>query len=151
MNSGSNYFELNGVKYGRGTKIQFNNEFYKRKAATSLFDGYPYSKPKPSIFRGIVYCDSKTTWYFNNCYIDDFVWDRDVETIVEPVYYVEKTDKDRIREKKEQGKVWEYIWPGTLIYIICMVLVIPIFNERVWGWIAATILYSNYYYEQLSK
>ena len=151
MKTGSNYFELNNVKYGQGTKIQFSNEFYKRNAHRGFFYGYPYSIPKPSIFNRILYSDGKTIWYFNNCNVDDLVWSRDVVDIVEPVYYIEKTDKDRIREKKEQGKVWECIWPGTLVYIICMVFFIPIFKERVWGWIAATIIYYNYYYEQLSK
>ena len=144
------YFEVNGVRYGKGTKIKFNDNFYRRHAVGN-FRFYPYETPKPSVFNLLIYEDGKTIWSFNNCYIDDLVWSRDVEAIIEPVYYIEKTDKDRIREKKEQGKVWEYIWPGTLIYIICMVLVIPIFNERVWGWIAATIIYRNYYYEQLSR
>lgn len=145
-----NYFIVDGVKYGQGTKVQFNSDFYKRNAAHNLFSGYPYMKPKPSIFNFIIEKDEKTIWYFNNCSVDDLVWTRDVEAIVMPVYYVEKTDKDKIREKKEQGKTWEYIWPGTVIYISSM-LFITIFNERLLGWIAATILYKNYCYEQLSK
>lgn len=151
MKTGNNYFELNNVKYGAGTKIQFSNEFYKRNAHRGFFYGYPYSMPRPSIFDGIVYSDGKTIWYFNNCVIDNLVWSRDVVAIVEPVYYIEKTDKDRIREKKEKGLTWSYIWPGTLVYIFCMLIVIPIFNERVWGWIAATIIYRNYYYEQMTR
>ena len=145
-----NYFIINGVKYGQGTKVQFNYDFYKRNARYNLFVGYQYTKPKPSVFNYIIEKDGKTIWYFNNCSVDDLVWERDVEAIVMPVYYIEKTDKDRIREKKEQGKTWEYIWPGTVIYIFSM-LFITIFNERLWGWIAATILYKNYCYEQLSK
>lgn len=144
------YFELNGVKYGQGTKIQFKPDFYHKWAYCSLFKGYPYMKPNPSVFRAIFVKDGKTSWHFNNCIIDDFVWDRDVEAIVEPVYYIVKTDKDRIKEKKDQGKTWEYIWSGTIIYI-CSMLFITIFNERIWGWIAATILYKNYCYEKLSK
>ena len=145
-----NYFVLNGVKYGNGTKIQFKPDFYKRNASCGLFVGYQYTKPKPSVFLAILVVDGKTSWRFNNCIIDDLVWDRDVEAIVEPVYYIIKTDKDKIKEKKEQGRAWEYIWPGTIVYILSM-LFITIFNERVWGWIAATILYKNYCYEQLSK
>lgn len=151
MKTGSNYFELNNVKYGAGTKIQFTNDFYKRNAHRGFFYGYPYSTTRPSIFNGIVYSGGKTTWYFNNCVIDNLVWSRDVAAIVEPVYFIEKTDKDRIREKKEKGLTWSYIWPGTLVYIFCMLIVIPIFNERVWGWIAATIIYYNYYYEQMTR
>lgn len=146
-----NYFILNGKKLGWGTEIQFNYEFYKRNAGVNgLFVGYQYKKLKPSVFMYTTTEGNKTIWHFNNCIVDDFVWDRDVEALVKPVYYVEKTDKDRIREKKEQGLTWDYILPGTIIYILCMIFV-TIFNERVWGWIAATILYKNYCYEQLSK
>lgn len=144
------YFIFNGDKLGKGTKVQFNYEFYKRNAPGNLFAGYQYTKPKPSIFSHTKYEDDKIIWYFNNCIVDDLVLERDIEAVVMPVPYVEKTDKDKINEKKESGQTWEYIWPGTVVYIFCM-LFITIFNERIWGWIAATILYNNYCYERLSK
>ena len=144
------YFVFNGEKLGAGTKIQFNFDFYKRNARHNLFAGFPYSKPKPSVFRYIITSNGKTTWWFDNCSTDDLALDRDVESITEFVHYIEKTDKDRINEKKEQGEVGKYIWPGTIIYIFSMIF-IAIFNERLWGWIAATIIYQNYCYSKLSK
>ena len=144
------YFVYNGQKLGQGTKVRFNYDFYDRNASGNLFGAYKYCKPNPSIFRAIWYEDGKENWHFNNCIVDNLVPERDIEKIVLPVIYVEKTDKDRIREKKEQGKTWDYIFPGTVIYILSM-LFISIFNERLWGWIAATIIYNNYCYEQLSK
>lgn len=144
------YFIHNGQKLGPGTEVQFNYDFYDRHAATGFFGMYKCYTPHPSVFRNITYKDGKEIWYFNNCEADDLVWDRDVKKIVLAVPYVEITDKDRIREKKEQGRTWECIWPGTIIYVLAMIF-ITIFHERVWGWIAATILYINYRYEQLSK
>jgi hypothetical protein len=144
------YFIYNGKQMGQGTKVRFNYDFYHRNAAGNLFACYQYAIPKPSIFSHIRHEDGKTIWFFNNCIVDDLVLDRDVETIVEYVPYVEKTDKDKILEKKKKGVTWEYIWPGTIIYILSILLV-SLFNERLWGWIAVTILYMNYYYEQLSK
>lgn len=144
------YFVYNGIKMGSGTKVQFNYDFYHRNAVGNLFAGYQYCKPKPSVFSHIWHDGKKTVWYFNNCSVDDLVVERDVDQIVECIPYVKKTDTDKINEKKEKGLTWDYIWPGTVIYIFSM-LFISIFNERLWGWIAATILYINYCYEQLSK
>ena len=144
------YFIYNGQKLGQGTKVRFNYDLYDRNAAHNLFSGYKYFKMYPSIFRAVLYEDGKTSWHFHNCITDDLVPERDIEEIVLAIPYIEKTDKDRIQEKKEQGKTLEYILPGTIIYLFSM-LFITIFNERLWGWIAATILYKNYCYEQLSK
>ena len=144
------YFVYNEQQMGPGTKIQFNYDFYHRNSAHNYFGCYQYCKPKPSVFSHILYKDGKTIWYFDNCIVDDFVPERDVEQIVKSFQYVEITDKDRIRIKKEKGLTCEYIWLGTVIYIISM-LFIAIFNERIFGWIAATIIYTNYCYEQLSK
>lgn len=146
----NSYFTVDGVKYKSGTKIQFSNDFYKRNLRNGVFIGCQYYTPALSCFHYISEKDGKTVWYFNNCIVDDLVWERDVVEIVDPVYYIEKTDKDRIREKKECGEAWEYVWPGTIVYIICMIF-ITVFNERIWGWIAATIVYMNYRYERLSK
>lgn len=144
------YFTYNGKQMGKGTKVQFSNDFYHKNTAGNLFSCCQYASPNPSVFSHIRYDGMKTTWCFNNCIVDDLVVERDIEKIVMCVPYIEKTDKDKIREKKEKGIVWDYILPGTVIYIISM-LFITIFNERLWGWIAVTILYRNYCYEQLSK
>ena len=147
----SKYFIYDGQKLGEGTKVQFTHEFYERNAGKNCFlDNPKYGKPRPSVFNCILHDNGKTIWYFYNHVDENFVPRRDIESIVHPVLYIEKTDKDRIREKKEQGKTWECIWPGTIIYIISMIFM-PIFKEFIWGWIAATILYRNYCYEQLSK
>lgn len=146
----SKYFIYNGQQFGAGTKVQFTYEFYERSIGKHVYLGNPkYGKPYPSIFNCILYENGKAIWYFNNCVEDNFVPGRDIESIIHPMRYIEKTDKDRIREKKEQGKTWEYIWPGTIIYILSMIFM-PIFKEFIWGWIAATILYRNYCYEKLS-
>ena len=144
------YFIYNQQKMGAGTKVQFNYDFYHRNSAHNYFGYYKYCKPNPSIFSHILCKGGKTIWYFNNCISDDLVPERDVEQIVEPFCHVEFTDKDRIRIKKEKGMTWDYIWLGTIIYIISM-LFIAIFHERIFGWIAATIIYLNYCYEQLSR
>jgi hypothetical protein len=144
------HFVYNGMKMGVGTKVLFNYDFYYRNAAGNYFNGYQYNKQKPSVFSLIEREGEKTIWYFNNCIVSDLVIDRDVKEIVQCVPYVEETDKDRIRKKKEKGLTWDYIWPGTVIYILSM-LFITIFHERLWGWIAATILYRHYCYEQLTR
>lgn len=144
------YFVYNGKQMGKGTRVQFNNDFYRRNAYGNLFACYQYAKPSPSMFSHIKHENGKSIWFFNNCIVDDLVPCRDIEKIVSQILYIEKTDKDRIQEKKENGVTWEYIWPGTIIYILSM-LFISIFNERLWGWIAATILYKHYCYEKLSK
>ena len=141
------YFDYNGKRFGKETKVLFNDDFYRRQAGKQLMSLY---NPSPSIFRCTIFDGKKTIWYFNDCVTDDFVLERDIKEIVKPMPYVIVTDKDRIRAKKENGQTWEYIWPGTIVYIFCMIF-ITVFNERLWGWIAATILYNNYCYEQLSK
>lgn len=141
------YFDYNGQRFGQGTEILFTDDFYRRHAGKCYIS---YCNPRPSIF-GFVNCEGKNpVWYLGNCIVDDLVLENDIKEIVKPVPYVVVTDKDRIRAKKEKGQTWEYIWPGTIVYIFCMIF-ITVFNERVWGWIAATILYNNYCYEQLSR
>ena len=146
----NSYFEVDGIKYKSGTRIQFNNDFYKRHLPNAAFTGYQYHTPEPSCFHYISEKDGNTVWHFNDSIIDDLVWERDVVEIVDPIYYVEKTAKERIREKKERGETWNYILPGTIMYILAMIF-ISVFKECVWGWIAATIVYMNYRYEQLSR
>lgn len=143
------YFTLNGQQLGPGTEIVLKNECYQRNKRFFCQKSRDLS---PLVrFQHIVYNDSgSTTWVFKEGMVKDLAWNRDVETLVRPVPYVVKTDKDRIREKKEQGTTWDYIWFGTVVYILSMIF-ITVFNERVWGWIAATILYYNYRYERLSK
>ena len=142
------YFVHDGVKYASGTRIQFTKEFYDRHR--DFRGGWMYVNPFPSIFLRYYVEDGKEFWHFTHGTVDDIVWERDVAEIVTPIYYVVKTDKDRIREKKEQGQTLAYIWPGTIVYILAMIF-ITVFNERVFGWIMATILYNNYCYEQLSQ
>lgn len=144
----NSYFTVDGVKYKSGTKVRFSSDFYERHKGFKC--GWAALSPSPSWFYYTSEDNGKTVWLFNNGLIDDLVWERDVVEIIDPIYYVEKTDKDRIREKKERGEAWEYVWPGTIVYIICMIF-ITVFNERIWGWIAATIVYMNYRYERLSK
>lgn len=144
------YFIYDGKQMGSGTKVKFNYDFYHRNAAGNLFAGYSYGNLTPSVFSHIRHNGEKAIWYFNNCSIDDLVIERDIDQIVKCVPYVEETDKGRIRKKKEKGLTWDYIWLGTVIYILSM-LFITIFHERLWGWIAATILYRYYCYEQLTR
>lgn len=155
-----NYFVYHGKKYGLGTKVRFTWESIQRqkqKGHCLYGDFYylsenTYQYARPSLFYHILNENGKVIWKFQNCEVEDLVPDRDIEEIVQAKYYVPpKTDKEKIQEKKEKGLTWSYIWPGTLVYIFCMLIVIPIFNERVWGWIAATIIYRNYYYEQMSR
>lgn len=144
----NSYFTVDGVKYKSGTKIRFSSDFYERH---KIFKGgYHVFLPSPSYFHYLSEDNGNTLWHFNHGIVDDLVWERDVVEIVDPIYYVEKTDKDRIMEKKEHGEAWEYVWPGTIVYILAMIF-ITVFNERVWGWIAVTIVYMNYRYKQLSK
>lgn len=156
------HFTYRGKEYGYATKVRFTKEFYMRQfqkyGPNSIWGTWhrhyvnEYQFVKPSMFYHIKIKEGKTIWNFFDFEVDDLVPDRDIKEIVHPVYYVKpKTDKEKIQEKKEKGLTWSYIWPGTLVYIFCMLIVIPIFNERVWGWIAATIVYRNYYYEQMTR
>lgn len=154
---GSKYFVYEGKKFGTGTRVKFTYDFYTRHWRQNCFFNDPKYGNNPSSFTCILYENGKTIWYFNNCKVDSLVPSRDIESIVYPVLYVEKTAKDikeeakeRIRKKRERGETLEYIWPGTIIYIISMIFM-PIFKEFLWGWIAATILYNNYCFEQLSQ
>lgn len=155
-----NHFTYQGKEYMHGTKVRFTWEFIQRQKEMGHClhgDFYNvnaciYGLVRPSLFSHIEKTNEKTIWKFYNCEVEDFVPDRDIAEMVFPKYYVRpKTDKEKIQEKKDRGETWSYIWPGTLVYIFCMLIVIPIFNERVWGWIAATILYCNYYYEQMTR
>lgn len=155
-----NHFTYQGKEYMYGTKVRFTWDFIQRQKQMGhcLYGDFhyvldtTYKLIRPSIFAHIENVDGKIIWKFYNCEVEDLVPDRDIEEIVQPVYYIKpKTDKEKIQEKKEKGLTWSYIWPGTLVYIFCMLIVIPIFNERVWGWIAATIIYRYYYHEQMTK
>lgn len=140
------YFNYKGQRFGRETKVQFTDDFYRKNYSY----GNQISRYYPSTFYCVINEDDRLHWCFNNCNVYDIDPDRDIVKIVKSVPYVVVTDKDKIRAKKEKGQTWEYIWPGTLVYIFCMIF-ITVFNERLWGWIAATILYNNYCYEQLSR
>ena len=155
-----NHFTYHDKEYTLGTKVRFTWDFIQRQREKGhcLYGDFrylcdiTYKLARPSIFSYIENINGKTIWKFYNCEVEDFVPDRDIEEMVFPVYYTPpKTDKEKIQEKKHRGETWSYIWPGTLVYIFCMLIVIPIFNERVWGWIAATIIYYNYYYEQITR
>ena len=153
-----NYFVVTNRKtgestsYATGSKFLFKKEFYERniKENPNLYK-YKYGTISPSTFNWVWFENGKPKWYFGNCVVDDFDWDRDVEKVVKHVPYVPpKTEKEIIKEKFENGTASKTIWAETVVWIVVMIL-LACFHERIWGWIAATIIYYFTCKEKLLK
>ena len=140
------YFTYKGIRYGRGTIFRFTSEFYQNAGKSYN----PHHRKEQ--FDKIVVKDGKQMWHCGmfcpGYYYEDVIPDRDIWTIVQPVYYFEP--KELVRQRLHDGSWIAYIWPQTLFYILCLI-VSPIFQEWYLIWTVGLYVYLRTSYIKLSK
>ena len=144
------YFVYKGVKYGRGTVIRFNREFYKRQGRS--YDPFDVFHGRVEQFNYFTTVDGKKAWRCDmlnpgEVYVDVDP-EKDIYAIVSPVYYY--TPKELLKKRLKDGSWFGYIWSQTLFYIFCL-LISPLFNQWYQIWIFGTYFYLRIAYITLSR
>lgn len=142
--TGCSYFTYKGVRYGEGTKIRFNQQFYdSRNKKHRCYE-------KVEILKCIE--DGGKVWHCGQHITyeryEDVVPDRDIYGIVKPYYYY--VPKELVQERLRDGTWILYIWPQTLFYTLCLI-VSPIFQEWYLIWTIGLYAYLRLSYIALSK
>lgn len=152
-------FTYNGVRYGRGTQVEFTKEFLEntKMNAQEKIDkfGY-YTGGNTTVFHSIEQRNGQLIWKLNypSCtmckpyeYIN-IVPNRDIAKIIIPVWYYEP--KELTKQRLGNGTWIFYVWKQTLIYTLCL-LISPIFQEWYLIWTIGLYLYLRLCYIELSK
>lgn len=151
VTSGS-YFEYEGVKYGKDTKITLTREAYNRYGLH-----YTTFNPRLFVFHSIEEDEyGEEVWKlctpnFAPFYPHDFygiVPERDIEQIAVPVYYM--TPRELVKSRFRDGTWFSYIWQQTLVYVLCLIIS-PIFQEWYLIWTTGLYLYLRLCYIELSR
>ena len=147
--TGGSYFTYKGVRYGRYTKVRFNDEFLKRVRELH----YPYSPHRGKrTFHSIIEENGQKIWRFGDIMIYhkyiDIDPDRDIEAINVPVWYLEP--KEMVKKRLSEGTWINYILPQTLFYIFCL-LASLVTNDWWVVWTIGTYIYLKTSYTTLSK
>lgn len=144
--TGGSFFTYHGIRYGKGTQIRFNQQFYDTRNKP-----YSWSKRKEE-FDSIVIEGGKSIWRCGICGIGeryaDVVPDRDIYAIIKPYYYFEP--KELVRTRLQNGTWINYVWKQTLFYVVCL-LISPIFKEWYLIWTIGLYAYLRLCYIALSK
>lgn len=162
VNHGS-YFTYKGVRYGRGTKILFTEEFYKRigeyidpHKTHNKWILFGWKFPYFKVFHSNERRGDKMVWKLNDPnwamfkpeeYIDVDP-ERDIEKIVTPVWYMEP--KELVKMRLQNGTWFAYVWKQTLVYALCL-LISPLFQEWYLIWTIGLYAYLRLCYIELSK
>ena len=143
--TGGSYFTYKGVRYGECSRIRFKKEFYESRGMQP--------NPKYITFYEIKQVDGHLVWQCGYHLMrlerhSDVVPDRDIEEIVTPIYYYEP--KELVKKRLKNGSWIIYIWPQTLIYILCLIIS-PLFKEGYLMWTTGLLIYLRICYVALSK
>ena len=148
VTSGS-YFKYEGERYGQYTQVAFTKEGFKKHGLTYYNRVLTFHSIEEDE-------DGKFVWKF--CLpnfapfypheLHDFDWERDIEKIVTPVYYM--TPRELVKSRLRDGTWIFYVWQQTLVYVLCLIIS-PIFQQWYLIWTMGLYLYLRLCYIELSK
>ena len=142
-----NYFTYKGVHYGYGTVVKFKPEVYKGLAgATKLKGVFEFYE---GLTNGYLKFKSTDKEVSKAGMMGDWNPNDVIECIIKPVYVeLQPVWKKALENYSKATPEHKHLaFPGTAIYIIVM-LVGTLFNDRWLIYIAATIIYFNYWVNQ---
>lgn len=150
MTNGS-YFVYQGVRYGRYTKVRFNDAFLARVGQLNSRNEWSPHRGK-RVFHSIAEVDGQKEWRFGDVMIYDRYVDvdpdRDIEAVICPVWYL--TPKEMVKKRLSDGTWINYVLPQTLFYIFCLLASLVTYDWPVM-WIMGTYIYLRLAYIELSK
>lgn len=141
------YFTYHGVKYGKGTKFQFESEYYQKALGKYM------PRDRKETFNHFKTHNGKQIWCcgFLDGVCDQYEAvdpDNDIKCITDPIYYLEQ--KELVNQRLNDGTWVNYIGMQTLFYLFCL-LVSPLFNEWYLIWTIGLYVYLRTSYITLSK